>query len=92
MKDLVSINVVGQLENRMLGRVVNPKYVDPRSPIVYIYITDNLISKTLIDLGENINMMTQDTMIKLDIQNLLRQTTTVLQLANTSTVCPDGIL
>ena len=49
----------------MLGRVVNPKYVDLGSLIVDVYIVDNLISKTLIDLGVSINVMNQNTMMKL---------------------------
>ena len=92
IKHPITINVLGKLADLMLGRVVNPKYDDPGSPIIYIYIAGNMIPKTLIDLGAAIDMMTQDIMIKLDIQNLLMQTTTTPQLADTSTVCQDGIL
>lgn len=35
-KDLVTINIVGQLSDIMLGKIVNPKYEDPRSPIVLV--------------------------------------------------------
>ena len=81
-----------ELEDLMLGRVVNPKYVYPGIPIVDVYISGTLISKIVIELRASINVMNQDTMIKIDIQNMLRQTTIVLQLVDTSTVCPDGIL
>lgn len=48
--------------------------------------------KTLIDLGETINVMTRDTMFNLDLQNLLRHTTIVLHLADNSTGCPECVL
>ena len=36
--------------------------------------------------------MTKDTLLGMNIQNLLRHTPTVLQLADASTVCPEGVL
>ena len=43
-------------------------------------------------LGESINVMTKDTMLNLNMQALLRHTTTVLKLVDSSTVCPKGII
>eukprot|EP00253_Pinus_taeda_P035107 PITA_35107 len=51
-----------------------------------------MIPHTLIDLGASINVMTKDTMLKLNLQGSLRKTTIVLQLANLSTMTPEGIV
>ena len=50
------------------------------------------LSHTLIDLGASINVMTKDTMLKLNLQGSLRKTTIVLQLVDHSTVTPKGIV
>jgi len=46
----------------------------------------------LIDLGAAINVMTNDTMLKLNLQGSLRKTTTVLQLADYSIATLEGIV
>jgi hypothetical protein len=66
-KDTPTINVIGQLADLMLGRLFVPKYLDPGSPIVNVHINKNLIQNTLIDLGETINVMTKDTMLRLNL-------------------------
>jgi hypothetical protein len=38
------------------------KYVDPRNPIVRIFINNFSIPNTLIDIGATINPMTMETM------------------------------
>ena len=45
----------------------------------------------LIDLGASINVMTKEVMCKLNIIGL-RQTPTILQLENSSTIIPNGML
>ena len=72
----------------MLGKVICPKYLDPGSLIVDVHINGTMIPHTLIDLGDAINVMTKDTMLKLNLQGSLRKTTTVLQLADRFTVTP----
>jgi hypothetical protein len=52
----------------MLGRVFVPKYLDPSSPILDVYINKNIIQNTLIGLGEEINVMKKDTMLRLYLQ------------------------
>jgi hypothetical protein len=47
---------------------------------------------TLIDIGVAINVMKRDNMFRLDLQELSRHTPTILQLANRSTVSPEGVL
>eukprot|EP00253_Pinus_taeda_P010529 PITA_10529 len=91
-RDALTINVIGQLSDLMLGQVIYPKYLDPGSPVVDDHINGTIIPHTLIDLEAAINVMTRDTMLKLNLQSSLRKTTTVLQLADRSTVNPEGIV
>lgn len=62
----------------MLGRVIFPKYLDPRNPVVYVHIDGLIVSNTLIDLGVVTNVMNKETMLKLNLLGALRKTTTVL--------------
>jgi len=91
-RDAPTINVIRQLSDLMLGQVICPKYLDPRSPVVDFHISGTMIPCILIDLGASINVMTKDTMLKLNLQGSLRKTMIVLQLANRSTVTPEGIM
>ena len=63
-KDPTTVHVVGHLADIMLGRVIPPKYSDPRSPVVSVSINGQFVKKSLIDLGAAINVMTKDTMKK----------------------------
>eukprot|EP00253_Pinus_taeda_P014250 PITA_14250 len=74
----------------MLGQVICPKYLDPGSRVFDVHINGTIIPHTLIDLGVSINVMTRDTMLKLNLQSSLRKTSTMLQLADRSTVTPEG--
>lgn len=91
-RDAPTINVIGQLFNLMLGQVICPKYLDLGSPIVDVHINGTIIPHTLIDLGAAINVMTKDTILKLNLQGSLRNTTIVLQLVDHSIVIPEGIV
>ena len=91
-RDASTINVIGQLSDLMLGQVICPKYLDLGSPVVDVHINVTIIPHTLIDLGAAINVMTRDTMLKLNLQGSLRKTSTVLQLADCSTLTPEGIV
>ena len=75
----------------MMGGVLAAKSYDPNSPFINVEIKNTLISNTLIDLGDAINVMTCKTMQALGLMGL-RGTPTILQLANRSTINPDGIL
>jgi hypothetical protein len=90
-KDPPTIHVIGNLAGLMSNTISIEKYVDPGIPMVTITINHFSISKTLIDLGAAINVMTLETMRHLNLQNL-RPTTTVLELADRSKVVPEGIL
>jgi len=91
-RDAPTINVIGQLSDLMLGQVICPKYLDLGSLVVDVHINGTIVPHTLIDLRVAINVMTKDTMLKLNLQGSLRKTTIVLQLADRSTVTPKGIV
>ena len=55
-------------------------------------INGTIVPHTLIDIGVSINVMTKDTILKLNLQGSLRKTTIVLQLADRSTVTHEGIV
>ena len=67
-------------------------YLDPGSPVVNVHINGIIIPHTLIDLGAAINVMTKDTMLKINLQGSPRKTTIVLQLAECSILTPEGIV
>ena len=76
----------------MLGQTICAKYLDPGSLVVDVHINGTMIPHTLIDLGAAINVMKKETMLKLNLHGSLRKTTTVLQLADRSTMTPEGIV
>jgi len=51
-----------------------------------------MVPNTLIDLGVEINVMTREIVPKLNLQGALRKTTTVLHLANRSTIALEGVI
>ena len=75
----------------MLGQVIYPKYLDAGIPVVDVHINGTIVPQTLIDFGAAINVMTKDTMLKLNLQGSLRKTTIEMQLADCSTVTPKVI-
>jgi len=87
-----TINVIGKLVDLMFGRIIVSKYLDLGSPIVSVNINNNFIQNTLINLGEAINVMTKDTMLRLNLQGSLRHNSIVIQLADRSIVKPEGML
>ena len=91
-KGCPTINFIGKMSNLMQVHVICLKYLDPGSLVVDVHISGTIVPHTLIDLGAAINVMTKDTMLKLNLQGSLRKTTTVLQLADRSTVTPEGIV
>ena len=76
----------------MLGRVIFPKYLDLGSPVAYVHIDGIIFPHTLIYLGAAINVMTKETMLKLNLQGSLRNATTLFQLVDISTVAPEGVI
>lgn len=90
-KDTTTINSIGQLSDLILGRVIFQKYLGHRSSVVDVHIDDIIVPHILIDLGAAINAMNKETMLKLNLQGYLRETTIVLQLENSSTIAHEGV-
>jgi len=63
-KDTPTINVIGQLSDLMLVRVIFLKYLDLESPLVDLHIDGIIVTHTLIDLGAAINVMTKELCLK----------------------------
>jgi hypothetical protein len=76
----------------MLGKKFVRKYLDLGNLVVDVYINKRLIQNTLIDLRASINVMTKDTMFRLGLKEPLRCTPIILQLADKSTLNPEGVL
>ena len=76
----------------MLGQIIFPKYLDPGSPVLDVHINGTMVPHTLINLGATINVMTKDTMRKLNLHSSLRKTMTMLQLVDRSTMTLEGIV
>ena len=91
-RDAPTINVIRQMSDLMLGQVICLKYLGLGSPVVDVHINGTMIPHALIDLGAAINVLTKDTMLKLNLQGSLRKTTIVLQLADHSTMTLEGIV
>lgn len=90
-KDPPTIHVLGQLFDLMLSKAMTPKYSDLGSLVVTIHINGIQIQNVLIDLGASINVMTKEVLLRLNIIRL-RDTHTILQLANNSTVKPNCMI
>jgi hypothetical protein len=75
----------------MLGKIFMDKYMDPGSLVVKVNINNTSIVNTLEDLGAAINVMTKETMEKIQLP-VLQPTPTVIQLEDRSTVKPEGML
>eukprot|EP00253_Pinus_taeda_P021687 PITA_21687 len=68
------------------------KYGDPGHPTVTVQVGKTFVSKVLVDLGAAINIMTLETTQLLQLKNLIREIPTILELANRSTIKPEGVI
>jgi hypothetical protein len=75
----------------MLKNLIIPKYSDPRSLVIKVIIHEVTIPNTLVDLGVAINIMKNETKVKLSL-NGLRPTLIVLQMVDRSLVKPEGVI
>jgi len=57
-----------------------------------VHINAIVVPKSLIDLRATINVMKKETIFKLDLQEYLRTTTTILWLADRSIVAPKCVI
>jgi hypothetical protein len=69
-KDQEIVHVIGKLVDLMLGKVFVAKYMDPKSLVIKFIINNTSISNIFVDLGETINVMTKETMEKLQFLGL----------------------
>lgn len=53
------LQLVGKLDDNMMGKPILQKYLDLSSPVVKIHINGVEIPNTLIDLGPTINTMSK---------------------------------
>ena len=90
-RDPPSFHVIGKLSKLIMGKNILAKYDDPGNPTVTVQIGNTQIPNVLVDLGATINVMTIETVRKLGLTNL-RPTPTILELADRSTIKPEGIL
>ena len=74
-----------------MGKTLLAKYDDPGNPTVTVQIGHTQIPNVLVYLGAAINVMTIETVRKLGLTNI-RPTPTILELADRSTIKPEGIL
>ena len=57
-KDPLTIHVIGEMSECMIGQSWIAKCTNPGAPVVTVIINNTAIENTLIDLGSTINMMT----------------------------------
>ena len=74
-----------------MGKTLLAKYDNPGNPTVTMQIGHTQIPNVLVDLGAVINVTTIESVRKLGLTNLTL-TPTVLELADRSTIKPEGIL
>ena len=84
--------MLGQLSNYISYHPLLPKFANRGNPILIASINNVSIGNSLIDLGSTINMMSMTTLQVLQLNNMLRPTPKVLELANKSIVKPVGAL
>eukprot|EP00253_Pinus_taeda_P017050 PITA_17050 len=83
---------MGELTVLMTEKDPPVKYGDPGHPTVTVQVSKTFVSKVLVDLGAAINIMTLETTQLLQLKHLIRETPTILELADCSTIKPEGVI
>jgi hypothetical protein len=91
-KDPLTVHVMGDLSALMSGKTLPVKYGDPGHPTVTVHVGKTIIPRVLVDLGAAINIMTLETLQLLQLQDEVRETPTILELADRSTIKPEGVI
>jgi hypothetical protein len=91
-KDPLTVHVMGDLSALMTGKTPPVKYGDPGHPTVTVQVGKTIIPRVLVDLGAAINIMTLETLQLLQLQDEVRETPTILELADRSTIKPEGVI
>jgi hypothetical protein len=81
-KDPLPVHVMEDLSALMLGKTPPVKYGDPGHPTVTVQVGKTIIPRVLVDLGTAINIMTSETLQLLQLQHEVRETPTILELAD----------
>eukprot|EP00253_Pinus_taeda_P010977 PITA_10977 len=91
-KDPLTVHVMGDLATLMSGKTPPVKYSDPGHPTVTVQVGKTFVSGVLVDLGAAINIMTLEIVQLLQLKNVIRETPTILELADRSTIKPEGVI
>lgn len=91
-KDPLTVHVMGELTALMIEKDPPVKYGDPGHPTVTVQVGKTFVSRVLVDMGAAINIMTLETSQLLQLRNLIRETPTILELADRSTIKPEGVI
>jgi hypothetical protein len=91
-KDPLIVHVMGDLSALMSGKTPPVKYGDPGHPTVTVQVGKTIIPRVLVDLGAAINIMTLETLQLLHLQDEVRETPTILELADRSTIKSEGVI
>ena len=91
-KDPLTVRVMGKLTALMTEKDPPVKYGDPGHPTVTVQVRKTFVSKVLVDLGAAINIMTLETTQLLQLKNFIRETPTILELVDRSTIKPEGVI
>jgi hypothetical protein len=91
-RDPLIVHVVGELSELMLGKTPPIKYGDPGNPTITFKIGQTFIPDVLVDLGVIINIMPIEMTQLLQLIIRFRPTPTVLELADRSTIKPEGVI
>jgi hypothetical protein len=83
---------MGDLSALMLGKAPPVKYGDPVHPNITVQIGKTIIPRVPLDLGTAINIMTLETSQLLQLKNEIRDTPTILELVDHSTIKPEGVI
>ena len=88
----LTVHVMGDLSAFMSGKAPPVKYGDPGHPTVTVKIGKIIIPRVLVDLGAAINIMTLETSQLLQLNNIIIDTPTIVELADHSTIKPEGVV
>eukprot|EP00253_Pinus_taeda_P027115 PITA_27115 len=91
-KEPLTVHVMGELTALMTKKDPPVKYGDLGHPTVTVQVGKTFVSKVLVDLGATINIMTLETTQLLQLKHLIRETPTILELADRSTIKPEEVI
>jgi len=91
-KDPLTVHMMGELTALRQRKTPPVKYGDPGHPTITVQVGKTFVYKVLVDLGAAINIMTLETAQLLQLKNFIRETPTILKLADRSTIKPEGII